>query len=398
ELDRLCREGIQFSEALAVSPGSAASHAALLTSRYPVSSGVWANFSVMDGSVVTLAEILRESGYRTGGFVTNTFLGKRFHFEQGFDSYVESGVVEAVEEPSAATLWRSLAVVQIIDRLRPRFDLGYDPSFESALRWLEESDRPTFWFVHLMDVHSPYVPPPPYGERFGADPDGGPDTADRKRNKFGWRPSEEAYVAEIRFADHKIGRLRRALERRGWLDDAVILLTSDHGENLLDHEPNFSHGVTLFDSTLRILAALRAPGRVAPALRADPWENVDALPQIAEVLGWDPHPDWEGRPLAAPARTTPTYGQLNRDFAVRTPEWKVVLREDGTRDLYDLIRDPGETLPLTDADRMDEADAAFRAWLSRTATPLYLEQARSVKPDELSPETVEKLKSLGYLE
>ncbi|MBZ0269585.1 sulfatase, partial [bacterium] len=258
ELDRLCREGVQFAQALAVSPGSAASHAALFTSRYPVSSGVWANFSIMDEEVVTVAELARDEGYRTGGFLTNTFLGRPFRFDQGFDTYVESGQVERVRDRGAAALFRSLSLVQIVDRLRVRLQPGYDPSFETGLRWLRESDGATFAFVHLMDVHSPYAPPDPLGPRFGAQRRGNAE-AGRRRNRFGWIPSEEAYAAEVRFADAKIGRLRRVLAETGRLDDAVILLTSDHGENLLDHEPHYSHAQTLYDATLRIVAALRMP-------------------------------------------------------------------------------------------------------------------------------------------
>jgi arylsulfatase A-like enzyme len=403
ELDRLVREGVLFPEAIAASPGSAASHAALLTSRYPVSNGVWSNFSVMDPSVTTLAELLRDEGYRTGGFVTNTFLGRRFRFDQGFDAYVESGMVERLEEASPSVLFRSLALVQIADRIRVRLQPGYDPSFETALAWIRESDRPTFWFVHLMDVHSPYVPPHPYGPRFGAEAGGratGP--LGRKRNRFGWRPSEEAYLAEIRFADTKIGRLRRLLSELDRLDDAVIVLTSDHGENLVDHEPNFSHGVTLFDSTLRILAAIRWPGRV-PAGTLEPRviENVDLLPTLATLLDWVPSDDWEGRDLFDPSTgdRTITFSQLNRDFAARSAEWKFVLKETGEREGYELVTDPGETVNRgTAAEEVTRIEDALATWLAEHATELYRDRSSVIDPDELSPETLEKLRALGYLD
>lgn len=400
-VDRLLRQGLQFADAITVSPGSAGGHAALLTSRYPVSSGVFANFSVMDTSVVTLAEILREEGYRTGGFVTNTFLGRRFRFDQGFDTYVESGVVERLEERGPAALLRSLALVQIIDRARVRLAPGYDPSFETALRWLRESTAPTFLFVHLMDVHSPYAPPHPYGPRFGADPDAGrPGPA--RRNRFGWRPSEPAYAAEIRFADAKVRRLVRALEERGLLDDAVLVLTSDHGENLDDHDPPFSHGATMYDATVRILAGVRAPAfGLRRGVEAAPFENVDVLPTIAALRDRPPHPAWEGRPFhpAAPAPREPSWVQLDRDFAARTPAVKLILREDGTRTRFDLLADPGETRPATpEPDETAAAEAALAAWMAARATRLYLEDARAIAPAELPEDVVEKLKALGYVE
>jgi arylsulfatase A-like enzyme len=402
EIDRLAREGTQWPDAVTPSPGSAASHAALLTSRYPVSNGVWANFAVLDDSVETLAESLAAMGYRTGGFVTNTFLGRRFGFAQGFDAYVESGVTEALEEPSGAALFRSLALVQVLDRLRYRADPAHDPSFEAALAWLRESDRPPFLFLHFMDVHSPYVPPAPWDARFGATRDGGPESPDH-RNKFGWRPSTAAYVAEIAHLDFKIGRLRRELERLGLLERAVIVLTTDHGENLVDHEPNFTHGSTMFESTLRVLAVVRAPGRVpAGALRGRTLENPDFIPTLAGLLGWPPATAWEGEDAldpAAGAAPRVTFAQMNRDFAVRTPERKVILSEDGTREVYALDSDPGETRPApADSAAIAAAEEALARWLAEHSTPLYTEQARSVRPEELSAETREKLRALGYLE
>ncbi len=402
EIDCLCRQGVLFSEATAASPGSAASHAALFTSRYPISNGVWANFHVLDQSVETIAETMRARGYRTGAFLTNTFLGRRFQFDQGFDTFVESGLVERLEEPSAAALFRSLALVQICDRIRLRFNPGTDPSFETALAWLEESDRPTFLFVHFMDVHSPYVPPHPYGPLFGADPDGDPAEVTRRRNRYGWRPSVAAYLAEIRYADAKMGRLRKALMREGQFDECILALTSDHGENLVDHSPAFSHGKTIFDATLRILAAVRAPGRLPGGrIREGLFDNVDVLPTVFALLAWPLPAAWEGRDLcgpAAPARTF-TFSSLDRDFAARSPDWKLVLRENGGKEYFDLRADPGETQAAAPPpDLATQVEQEFRAWFERTATELYLQDADKIEPEQLSPETIETLKTLGYIE
>lgn len=396
-IDQLCRQGLLFEQALTVSPGSAAAHAALLTSRYPVSNGVFSNFSVLDDSVETFAEFLRTRGYRTGGFVTNTFLGKQFQFDQGFDAYVESGFTERLEEPSPSVLFRSLAIMQIVAQLRGRFDVSYDPSFETALRWLDESERPSFFFVHLMDVHSPYAPPAPYGDVFGASRDGDPIMGEH-RNRFGWRPSVEAYLAEIRHTDAKIERLVRALKRRGRFDDTVLVLTSDHGENLADHEPHFTHGSTLFDATLRILTAIRAPQSPRRGVEPIPIENVDVLPTLTDLLGWETPDEWEGRTLRGPLDERVRYGQIYRDFCARTRDWKVVLHESGERVWYDLANDPGETMiQPSDPERFELAGMALQAWLDAHTTDLYRQGARTVSPEELSPETIEKLKTLGYL-
>lgn len=408
EIDRLLRQGVQFPEAITVSPGSAASHAALFTSRVPVSNGVFSNFTVMDSSVVTLAELLKDRGYKTAGFATNTFLGQRFGFDQGFDVYIESGVVERARINSPTTFRRGLAVQQVIDRIRARFDPGFDPSFETSLQFIREGHGPVFLFIHLMDVHSPYSPPHPYGPRFGARREGSlaaptGKTPARKRNRLGWRPSEEAYVAEIRFADRKIQRLRNALEVRGLLEQATLVLTSDHGENLLDHDPPFSHGATLYDATVRVLLGFWgkdvAKGRLIPGQV----ENTDVLPTLASLLSWPSHEEWEGRSLAEPGeRSFPPstlVSQLNRDFILRSNTTKIVIPEDGLVEKFDLLADPGEVDPeplppdlaQIERDRLTE-------WLLRRSRPLYTNAPKSVKPSELSPEVIEKLRTLGYID
>lgn len=407
EIDRLLRAGTQFANAVTVSPGSAGSHAALFTSRVPVSNGVFSNFTILSSEVETIAETLRARGYRTAGFATNTFLGRQFGFDQGFELYVESGIVERADRVCPSVYARGLAAVQVLDRLRSRLQPGYDPSFETALEVLREGTAPPFLFIHLMDVHSPYAPPPPYGPRFGAHPEGTQEAssqaAGRRRNRFGWRPSEEAYAAEIRFADAKIGRLVRALQNEKLFDDAIVILTSDHGENLLDHEPHFSHGSTLFDSTLRVLVAFQ--GGVVPPGRLDlgPAENLDVVPTLAALLDFEAPNVWEGGALLGPKGAAPArpfaVAQLYRDFAIRSQSSKIVIPEHGAAQSYNLESDPGETRPSPlSADDEAVARARIAEWVRERETPLYSDSARMIRPDELSPEVVERLRALGYVE
>ncbi len=411
QIDRLVRQGTFFLETVTASPGSAASHAALFTSRYPVSNGVHANFTILPPDVETLAERLRARGYFNAAFLTNTFLGRRFGFDQGFDLFLESGAVERGRGASLLVNARSLAIVQVIERALLRVHPGYDPSFEAALSFLDEDREPLFLFLHFMDAHSPYVPPHPYGPRFGANRDGNPGAAAAhgrpapKRNLFGWRPSEEAYAGEIRFLDSKITRLVRELETRGILDRAIVVLTSDHGENLLDHEPNFTHGSTLYDSTLRVLWAMRGPGIRAGEVRAELVENVDVVPTLAALLGSPASSDWEGLPRlgagAEASRGRPAFAvaQMDRDFAFRTSREKIVVHEEGTVDRYDLAADPGERSPQTvPREEAEIQRARIAEWMRSYATELYTNAPRAVRPDELSPEVVEKLRTLGYIE
>jgi arylsulfatase A-like enzyme len=206
----------------------------------------------------------------------------------------------------------------------------------------------------------------------------------------------------VRFADTKIGRLRRALQERGLLEDGVLILTSDHGENLVDHEPNFSHGKTLYDATLRILAAVRAPATslrhgIEPAV----FENVDVLPTLAALVGMPARSEWQGRAFQpeAPPDREPTFAQLERDFAARTARWKLVMHSGGARDYYRLDEDPGETRAATlPAEEEPRIAADFASWFEAHATPLYLEHARSIPAADLPSDVRDKLRALGYVQ
>ena len=158
----------------------------------------------------------------------------------------------------------------------------------------------------------------------------------------------------------------------------------------------------------RVGVAARAPSRAALAelheahVRTFTFDNVDVLPSVFSLLDWRPLPAaWEGRDFRdglRPPRTV-SFSSLDRDFAARTPDWKLLLREDGGREFFDLTGDPGETRagapPPALAERID---AAFREWHERHASDLYLESTQALEPEDLSPETIETLRTLGYIE
>jgi arylsulfatase A-like enzyme len=203
--------------------------------------------------------------------------------------------------------------------------------------------------------------------------------------------------------DRQIGRLFDGLEQRGLLDETLVVLTSDHGEELFDHD-GFEHGHTMFQELLRVPLLFWGPG-VRPGRIETPVSLVDVLPTLLEALGLEPLPDLAGRSLWGllgggpdPAeRALVAEGTLHgpdRKALVRWP-WKLVVTTGQPARLYDLGRDPGERRDLSQqaperlAELLEELEATTRA-----ASRGRLDRS----PAQLDEQTRAQLGELGYLE
>jgi arylsulfatase A-like enzyme/Flp pilus assembly protein TadD len=285
-LDALAREGARFEQALAAAPLTLPSHATLLTGTIPPRHGVHQNGTgPLAASVPTLAETFQASGLRTGAFVGSFVLDASFGLARGFEVYDD----EIPRDPTALTPG--------LEAERPAADV-----VDRALLWLGRDDaRPFFAWVHLYDAHAPYEPPEPYRARFAGRP----------------------YDGEIAAVDAQVGRLLRHLEERGIADRTVVVVTADHGESLGEHG-ELTHGLLLFEPTLRVPLLVRAPGRVPAGLVVEePVALADVAPTVAALLG---------RHLAMPgsARTQPAAEIDGRDLSAVLAEG----REPPRADLY----------------------------------------------------------------
>jgi arylsulfatase A-like enzyme len=191
-LERLAREGVVFDQAMSVGPLTLPAHTSLMTGLLPPHHGVRDNAdSPLAGSHTTLAEVLRRCGFRTGAFVGSVVLDPDRGLDQGFEKYGEVG-----HAPDSKERRRQRPANEVVD---------------DAIRWMASvEESPFFLWVHLYDAHRPYAPPEPYATTYGHNP----------------------YVGEIAFADAQLGRLLEALEQRGVLERAVVVVAGDHGEAL----------------------------------------------------------------------------------------------------------------------------------------------------------------------
>ncbi|MCU0304480.1 MAG: sulfatase-like hydrolase/transferase [Thermoanaerobaculales bacterium] len=360
-LDRLAAEGALFRRATACTPLTLPSHSTILTGTWPPSHGVRGNGrDALADRAVTVAEVLRDAGYRTRAVVGAFVVKRMFGLAQGFDEYDEA-------MPLAAPG-------------RPALERPGDLVVDAAIGDLTElGDGRFFLWVHLYDPHLPYV------SREGHAPD-----------------SREAYAEEVAFADRQLGRLLGALDALGRAGDTAVLAVGDHGEGLGDHGET-EHGFLLVEATQRVPLLLRAPG-MSPRGRVVEARvrTVDVAPTLLELAGLEPPEAMSGSSLLALAAGSgegggrPAYGESWEGHAnlalaplrsLHEDDWKLV---EGARPrLYDLAADPGERTDLA-AVHPDRV-AAMRAVLAGIEPA-----AGSGGEAPVDEETADALAALGY--
>ncbi len=263
-LDRLAERGVVFENAYAASSWTCPSVASLFTSRYPAQHHVTGFGSRLGEQEVTFAERLASSGYVAGGFSANYRVLERLGYAQGFHQ------------------WRSDA--------KQASGLQGDELRRQALGWLDTvwdagSPRPVLLYLQYMEPHSPYDPPEPFLSRYLRDDDGRPIEANVDMNVFRFRvnsgkkvsneellPLRRLYDGEVAAADAQIRLLFAELEHRAFLDNAIVIVTADHGEEFGDHG-RLEHGRTLYNETVRVPLIVVAPGapRGVASRRTFPW-------------------------------------------------------------------------------------------------------------------------------
>jgi arylsulfatase A-like enzyme/Tfp pilus assembly protein PilF len=372
-LDRIAAEGAFARNAYAQVPLTRPSHLSMFTGLYPFEHGVRQNVTPpFRADVPLLAEILRERGFRTAGFVSSVVLARQSGIDRGFETYSDE-----FSSDDAHALF--------LNSVQKRGDV----TAGEAIDWLERNAAGGrfFLWVHLYDPHDPYEPPEPFASRF----DGRP------------------YVGEVAFADEQAGRLDQALGSLGVADDTLFVVTSDHGEAFEEHGET-GHGYFIYDSTLRVPWIVRGPG-VEPGAEVEvPVESVDLLPTVLDFLGVplpaNPGPgrslapafrgegDPEPKPLYAESLMASHLFGWGELASVRLDEWKLIRAPKP--ELYNLEEDPaeGENRADRNVGALDRLRASLDALTSSSS-------ARAIPPPEsgaeIDPELMEKLGALGYL-
>ena len=388
-LDELAKEGIRFTRAFSQTNWTRPSIPSYLTGLYPSEHGLTSLLEGQQANVTealspqaeTLAETLGELGYASSMIGDQHQLAPRFGLSQGFDHYNHKGSkAESIHF--------------------------------GALEWLASSERPFFTYLHYLELHWPYCPPEATRGRFSAGWEG-------REFCFQWRklrndlrsgavvlsPEETAamsarYDEELLALDARLGKLFEELRARGLWDETLVILTSDHGEEFFEHG-GMGHGTSLHDELIAVPLIVKPPTSWGAAIGVD----IDALVELRDLA--PTILDAAGAANKGSGRSLLPYffgeAPLAREFvtsedtvsvAVRTRDLKLIAaREGGGVELYDLSDDPGEKTSVA-AQRPDDV-ARLQGYLRQWRGELRPLESMST---ELDAETVEGLKSLGYVE
>ena len=419
-LDEFAAESVLFEETIAESSWTLPTHVTMFTGLSQNVHGVGFGRHRLAAEAVTLAEALRSAGYRTKGVWSGPFLHGFFGLDQGFEpgdyyGYVgetcyDDASLDVTDESALAKIkathdesHRTVTSAQISD---------------DGIRFLDEvregraagaDTRPFFLFLHYFDIHADYIPPEKDAAPFLADlPPGGNDV-EAKRNETIAR-----YDGEIRFTDRHLGRFLDALKASGLDENTIVLITSDHGEEFLDHG-KYGHNATLYDEVLRVPLLIRAPDAVRGLRVRAPARHADIMPTILDLAGVPVPSPITGESLAPVVRGAEMAKEraavarlrlgANHDLvAIRHRGKKFIRRrrpEGVDIELFDLVRDGQERSPLTGeeakrfTERFEERLQAIEAYEVGVAARLSLGDEADA---DIPPHLKKALEELGYLD
>lgn len=416
-LDRLAAESILFTNYMTVVPTTLPSHTSLFTGTYPHTHGTPQNGYIVNEKNIMLTEILKEAGFHTVGIIGSFALDSRFAFSQGFDTYNE------VYEKSAGT------------NRRTQHERPAESVTRAAVSYLEKSGIPDrlFLFAHYFDPHKPFDPPPPYDTLYywkEDEPKRGDGiavhyTCPHSLNEENWQASREAarlYAGEISYMDAQVGKLIDYLKRNGILDRALLVVTSDHGENFWEHLPYFHHGTATYQTTMQGVCMIRLPKAAYGGTRlAEPLSSIAIMPSLVSYLklhvpeGIDGRA-WDFANIRQTIGSRTLYGQAtltrpwkipeavtvwphtNKTRCIRSGDMKFIQTPYArSEELYNLAEDPFEqnNLLLSPTPEAVAAAGELREKLERwveTARPL-----ESCLENKRQEDTIKRLQALGYL-
>ncbi len=379
-MDALARAGARFTNALTPQPAKNAAHASILTGTFPSTSGVRTDLvDRLDPAAPTLAEALVERGYRSAAIYSWVSFEPAYSgLDRGFHDYLDLTInrpeylSDNRGQALAATYERLKEYLAVPGAVEEAFSLSggigealdgkADVTAEATIAWLEENkDLPFFLWVHFLDPHYPYTPPPPFDdvEDTGcaeACPDG---TLRTVRELEGGAQLAAAqinhlvglYDGEIAFTDQQIGRLLGRLNQLGLASNTLVVLTSDHGQSFAEHDRWFS-GSSLYNAEARVPLIVALPGRIpADTVVGAAATLPDLAPSILDTLGLEVPDRFEGQSLlplmlghsSGDDRLAISELGDRSQVAIADRSWKLVWSaDDRTARLYYLPDDPNE--------------------------------------------------------
>jgi len=381
-LKEFATTGVRFNRALSTAPWTLPSHGSMFTGYQ--AHELSTNWRVpLDATHPTLAEKLQKTGYLTAGFVANLeYCSYVYGISRGFIHY-EDFKISLGELAVSSALIRSIFGIpnerwfSYYELLNRKTASEINRSFLDWLSQTKNEGRPFFAFLNYFDAHEPYLPPAPYKEIFATDDDSLPFANLWKK----YTPAEAAglqnlYDGSIAYLDSQIGKLLDELRSNGVLENTIVVITSDHGEEFSEHGIS-SHGHSLYGPSLNVPLIISFPPKVPEGKLVSEWVSLRDLPATITELINLPNPNahevfpgtsltryWnkKGKSNDFPANPDPIISELR--YAMYLPEWfpvskgdmmsmvvqdlHYIVRRDGQEEIYDLRGDPWETRDLSE--------------------------------------------------
>jgi arylsulfatase A-like enzyme len=401
-LDRFASEGVLFQNAISACSWTLPSHASLVTGRYPSDHGMqnaepmpWLGWDHKNlRGYETLGEALEQAGYRTGAFsanqtyfTSNVGLGRGFiHFEDYSQSLkgmflrtlygreFDRVYLHRTDKSFVTRVIRSFGLAGLLDNRKHANEVNRE-----ALAWIDRGGRPFLAFLNYIDVH---------------------DQAPPQDFRAPWSPGSEIdrYDSALKYDDAEIGNLLQELDRRGLTGNTLVVITSDHGESLGQHDMQF-HGIALYLEQIHVPLLVRLPGKVPAGLKVQPpisnaslaatvmdfadartqhefpSAGLDALWNDPEAATSWPFPISElakNDIVIDPDRQARNVEPTAMDGDMKsliTPQWHFIVHEKLGDQLYDWNRDPGETQNLINTRQGQEAEATLNQELQKQSAP-----------------------------
>jgi arylsulfatase A-like enzyme len=429
-LKKLAQDSTVYTQALAPSDMTLASHASLFTGMYPSWHGAHCQppessyGRELSKQTPTLAEILSAKGYWTAGVSANMYLRPAFGLQRGFQSFSIPRPLPLLPSESywyllRTGMRRALGYVTDTSQFDRLYCRSQDVNSElfRVMRNHPAAPAPFFVFLNYMDAHFPYIPPAPFDGMFSGShrtiPTEEMDETSAKvvrgepmtAGEYSYRVSQ--YDGGIAYVDSNIGQLVDWLKQRKLYDNTLIVVAADHGEAF--GEKNLVlHANSVYQNLLHVPLLIKFPNSARTGVVRDPVSLIDVAPTILGALDYSAPANVQGRNLLQAAGAREIFGESFPCPATHRPEcgsdgcmeravfswpYKLIVSSSGRRESYDLARDPGETKNLYGAQNLvaQGLSGDLSRWM-KTA-PSEARQQNKVDGD-----TVRRLKSLGYVQ
>ncbi len=392
-IDDFASEGVLFKNSFANGPNTFSSMPSLLTSTYPL---MYGGYDTLSKKRVLLSEVLAQEDFKTAGFHCNPYLSSMFGYNRGFidfkwrftkrgdsfSSLIQNKVLNLFSSNQKVPLLRFFEqrysglrrrVGRLTEKIYGQLGIKHIPKYaraekltDTAISWLEKlqkSDKFFLW-IHYLDPHAPYNPPPQYLRKLGYPSFSQEEIATLYHKHLGNDIHEEEYYqlkalyqGEIRYMDHEVGRLLQYLEKRKLKNNTLMVFTADHGEEFGEHG-GLGHKAKLYDELLHIPLILYYKD-LENSIVDLPVELLDIAPTICDSLNIRQPPAFQGESFLPSligeetshekliiSEVTPdkifNSTNVGKSISLRLQNWKYIYHEQKPDELYNLKRDPFE--------------------------------------------------------